>query len=1107
MPSPRPDRGGVGHAGERPADRARRGAWRAAAAPPAQRARFEPAIARAALAIALSLVAAPAAGDAGALAAGNAAAERDDRAEAARQYEQAYRSFESTLGQRDPLTIESMRKTARMWRALGRLAEAVPLNERAAELMTEVFGERNPDTIDAFGELASVYGQLGRRTEQLRLNEQVLARRIEVLGPRARETLSTMNNLALTYSALGRLAEAVAMSERAAAVAEETLGPADPARLSIVSNLAHNYGLIGRLPEQLALNERLLAMRTEAFGERAPGTLISLHNLAYSYHLAGRQDEALQYNERALALRTQVLGERHPDTLFTMSNLGQVYARMGRYADALALVERLLPLRLAVLGPRHADTLITRNDLANLYVVRGRGEEAVAQYEQALQIYRETVGERVPSALAIMSNLARTLRVLGRDVDATATAERGLQLRREALGERHPDTLQGMHELATIHLQAGRTAEALALSRTVLAARTEVLGEGHPDTLAITAQLGEALAAAGRIDEALALARKALDRQAATLGASHPDTLNSLDAMARQLAATGRRADAVALAERYVEGAERLRNQPGLSAEDRRGIFQKHAQVYRRLSADSGAIGDLALGFRLAELSKARTLLDSMTAQRAGRSGALPAADQARLDDLGRQIAAHDLLIARTRVADSRLNLETARNVLVRRYETLESELKSRFPRYALAREPRLLDASAVRGVIPPDAVAISYMVTADGSVTAWLVLDAGTVRFADLGRIARLGDAVEALRLASSDIRGIRALEEEHGQRAWRLPDGSYRLLDAGAPAPDGAVAVTDEAEIAGYLGRRLLAPLAELLRGRRHWIVSPDGPLARLPFELLSFDGARVVDAIDLHYAQSLSVYALARARQVEYRSLPARSRDLLALGDPDYGPSAPAAGSRRARLRSAPLPGDEALSGAAFAWPSLPGTAVEIQAIRALLPKSEAWMREEASESHLQELDRSGELANYRILHFAVHGRLSDQEPALSSLVLSQRNLAPGTDGHVTAAEWPAYTLRSDLTVLSACETGLGRNLSGEGVMGLPFGLFLAGNVNTVLTLWPVLDEATPLFMQRFYAHLQAGQGAAEALAATKREMAAEPRTRHPVHWAAFILIGAG
>ena len=88
-----------------------------------------------------------------------------------------------------------------------------------------------------------------------------------------------------------------------------------------------------------------------------------------------------------------------------------------------------------------------------------------------------------------------------------------------------------------------------------------------------------------------------------------------------------------------------------------------------------------------------------------------------------------------------------------------------------------------------------------------------------------------------------------------------------------------------------------------------------------------------------------------------------------------------------------------------------------------------KRDATEAKLQELNRSGELAKYKYLLFSAHGYLSTEEPALSALVLGQVNKAPGTDGYVTASEWPAYDLKSDLIVLSACDTGVGKVVQGK------------------------------------------------------------------------------
>ncbi len=146
------------------------------------------------------------------------------------------------------------------------------------------------------------------------------------------------------------------------------------------------------------------------------------------------------------------------------------------------------------------------------------------------------------------------------------------------------------------------------------------------------------------------------------------------------------------------------------------------------------------------------------------------------------------------------------------------------------------------------------------------------------------------------------------------------------------------------------------------------------------------------------------------------------------------------------------------------------------------------------------------DYRYLVFSTHGYLSTEVPALSSIVLGQVNNPPGIDGYVTAGEWAGYNLKSDLMVLSACETGVGEVISGEGVMGLPYAFYVAGNKNTLLTLWSISDEVTAKFIYSFFRKLKKGVGQIEALTATKREFIKKGgRYSDPMYWAAFVLYG--
>lgn len=116
-------------------------------------------------------------------------------------------------------------------------------------------------------------------------------------------------------------------------------------------------------------------------------------------------------------------------------------------------------------------------------------------------------------------------------------------------------------------------------------------------------------------------------------------------------------------------------------------------------------------------------------------------------------------------------------------------------------------------------------------------------------------------------------------------------------------------------------------------------------------------------------------------------------------------------------------------------------------------------------------------------------------------------PAEDGYLQASEIYRLPLRSDLVVLSACETGRGRLVRGEGVLGLPRAFFYAGASSVVVSLWSVSDRSTTRLMQGFYEQLAGKKRArAEALRRAKEDLRRDPEFAHPFHWAPFVLMGA-
>ena len=950
----------------------------------------------------------------------------------------------------------------------GDLKAAVRLWTDAVNSYIKRPGPRHPTTLAALTNLASVHGSLGNVADQLALNEALVRLRTQAQGEKHPDTLLAMANLATSMGSSGRLKEEVELHEKVLASRREVLGESHPTTLTSMASLATAYGNVGRVTEQLLLNEKVLGLRTQSLGPRHPDTLTSMNNLAATLGRMGRLADQLSLQEKVLSLRTEILGEKHPDTLSAMGNLAAIYGRLGRLDEQLLLQQKVLALRTQVLGARHPNTLITMSNVASALGALDMHGEELALNEKVLMLRSETLGETHPSTLNSMGNLASTLGTLGRVEEQLALNEKLVKLRTQQLGEKHPDTLTTLNNLAATYARLGRTEEEVALNERVLTLLSETLGERHPTTL------------------------------------------NSIENLAQSYRRARRSVDELALSSKYVAGVEWQRSQPGLSAENRQSIFRRYALGYRNFAALHGARGNMATGFELAERGKARTLLEGMTLQRAVRSGALPIAEQERLDDLNRQIGILQQRKAQGGgQAQAWQGLETELNQLTLKFTQLQSELQARYPKYAQLSDVRILDSSQLAGLIPSQSVAVSFIHSRD-RLSAFVVNGKSEIRFVDLGQMPYLGDAIEALRNIQS--LGDTWLEQfkKEGRTLWMLADGSFRFLPLDKAGPPDAKAVQRPQPLLDYLGARLLKPLQPHLRTAKTWIISPDGPLAQLPFETLPWGpkGEPVIQSVEIHYTQSLSVYALGRDLQKDYANLRGR-KTLFAMGNPIYERQGVAMVPKaRALSRQTRWVAGQRLEDLDDRWENLPGTEVEVKAVASLFPESSAvYLGPQATEHQLQKLNQSGELRNYRYLLFSVHGYLSPDSPSLSSLVLGLVNKEPGTDGYVTASEWPGYDLRSDLAVLSACDSGLGKVVSGEGVMGLPFAMFVAGNVNTLMTLWPVDDEATAEFVSKLFGHLKAGATPAQGLAQTKREFLNHKQFSDPRFWAPFILVGPG
>ena len=403
------------------------------------------------------------------------------------------------------------------------------------------------------------------------------------------------------------------------------------------------------------------------------------------------------------------------------------------------------------------------------------------------------------------------------------------------------------------------------------------------------------------------------------------------------------------------------------------------------------------------------------------------------------------------------------------------------------------------------------------------------------LGERSSYAWVVTPRNLKSVELPG-RGIIEKYARRFLSLIS---RRRSSGNQAYEGQTSISarerlDVDEAGAQLSRIILRPISRLLSSRRLLIVA-DGALQYVPFAALpdleagesAGNSPRLVMSHEIIDLPSASVMTAVRS-QLATRVPP--TREIAILADPvfdtrdprvqrgtltDYGKPALSSredGSARNRhsvaserpslTRSST---DVGLIKGSLHLSRLPFTRYEAAAIVAIAGSDETLEALDFEAS--KKLASSAELSKYRIVHFATHGLLNSKQPELSGLVFSLvDNQGQPVNGFLELKEIYNLDIHADLVVLSACETGLGMQVNGEGIIGLTRGFMYAGAAGIVASLWKVDDVATAELMRRFYrGMLKEHMRPAEALRVAQLDMLREKRWTDPYYWAAFTIQG--
>jgi CHAT domain-containing protein/tetratricopeptide (TPR) repeat protein len=939
---------------------------------------------------------------------------------------------------------------------------------------------------------------------------------------------TTLHNMGFTHETLGEGQRALDLYHQALplfrAVKHHT---GEGFALENSGRIYKNRGEVSR-----ALDYYLQALTAFRAARNQPREAIALANIALIHSESGENQKAIDYYQQSLNLR-RALGDRQGEASVLLG-MGRHYDLVGEKQKALDYNQQALAINRAR-SDRFGEAL-TLNVMGLLYESLGEGQQALDALRQALTLFR-AVNDRRGEGVAI-NNLGLVYSSLGERQLALDSYQKALPLLR-AVGDSRREAY-ALHNIGMIFAGQGKRqealehfAKALPLSRGVNDRRAEANSQDGAGQVYLA--LGEKQKALEHFGQALALRRQTEDRrgEASTLtnlGKAYAEMGNQQQALdhyqqslALRRAVKDQRGEAATLYEiarverdrgnltearaqiaaaldlteslRARVAAQELRSSYFASVQD---YYAMDVDLLMRLHERHPSQGFNAVALQTNERARARSLLETLAEARADiRQGVDPALLE-RERGLQRQLNAKEQarmqLLSGKHTPEQAAAAERELRELTAQYQELRAQIRTSSPRYSALTEPQPLKAEEIqRQALDANTLLLEYAL---GEQRSYLW-------------------AVSRDAIASFELPG-RAEVEAAARRFYdSLVAFNQPSRDAGASKTQTATAPSKSLEAARALSQILLSPVASQLGAKRLLIVA-DGALQYIPFAALtkSATGYQPLivehEVVNLPSASSLAVLRRELAgRKTAAKALALFADPVFAADDPRLAraqaqAAQPAAASEMEQTltRSARESG---VAGDSLRIPRLPGTRREAAAITALVPDAERKQALDFDASRAAAT--SDELSQYRIIHFATHGLLNSQNPELSGIVLSLVD-AQGQpqDGFMRLHEIYNLRLPAELVVLSACQTGLGKEIKGEGLVGLTRGFMYAGAARVMASLWKVDDRATAELMKNFYqGMIKDGLRPAAALRAAQVAMWKQQRWQEPYYWAAFALQG--
>jgi CHAT domain-containing protein/Tfp pilus assembly protein PilF len=980
------------------------------------------------------------------------------------QYEKALPYFEESLkiskdlgnlGNQQLISFNSG-IIATLYALLGQPEKLIPYMEDSAPFWEQILASfktkgDQQNTAQFLYILGGSYLLIGEEEKALSYSEEALKifRRIN----NRKKIVECLDLLGTVYLTTIKFEEARDCHEEALKIAEELNNQEYIAKSLSSIGQFYGSGYAGQFDKALSYQEKALEIRRKLNIQK--DIAHSLERMGNVYERLGQYDKALACFEEALKIDQEL------NTSFqiaqNMLKLGSVYASLGQYDKALYYFEDALRI-----GKNLNISILKRRCLSEITGVYA----ALGQYDKALSYLEETlkIAKMLPIEKAVyLNNIGEIYTLQKRYVEAEKILLEVEEIRKNTKGHR----IKGLPGLLELYLATGRYDEMILYLKDM----EPEWNSDDPQRIRFHRQYGLALKGKGMLQKASYELHNAVSITENMRGRTREKTEFFAEYSGYRIRPY--KALSATLAERVLNG------------EMKNDVFSPYGK-------------DLAsAAFYFSESTKARTLLEEMVeSARRYTKAELPEDMRKKEGDILNQLSViEDQWEAIYKKGEEPLKaLLERKEKLKKELDVLISEMRKKFPRYAALNYPK---------PIPPEELPLNE----NEILLEYTIYD----------------DATYLFKVTKGKVDKIFKIPKKK-EEIERLVNEFVLLLKDPYTKKDSSAS----------FGKNLYALLLEQalkdISEDKYIIIVPDGVLGLLPFEALVVKGGEhiqdkiyVGDIYRITYSQSATVLALNRLLK------PSEAKKyLFALGNPIYSTGderyiAYKRGVFKPDMFQSIKNKDKATfralttrkewgkttrddkEGKELEFPPLPETETEVKTIARFfetLPEPpDILLNIFANESNFRKVP----LKEYRYLHFATHADLGGMVQGIKEpfLLLGQVENNPGDDGFLTLTKVLDLNLDADMVVLSACLTGRGKAMEGEGVMNFARAFQHAGARSVVTSLWEVVSKETVEFMTIFYRNLKEGKSKGESLQHARTEM--KNKYLNPFFWAPFILYG--